>query len=863
MYEEIFRSPNRPFSATPDVNFYFPHESIEEARQTAVKAVERAEGPVVILGGAGLGKSLLSDVLAEDVREQFDIVKLHAARLCSRKALLQNILFELGLPYRDLAEGELRMAILDRLEPAEGRAPGGLCILVDESHTLPTRLLEELRLLTNFTRDNEPRARLVLLGSLQLEETFATPAMESFNQRLAARCYLNPMSRDEVAGYVAHQIRQAGFEPDQLVSQDGLMAVFDASEGVPRLANQIMDQALLLAVTNKLFPVNGELIEEAWSSLQQLPMPWTAPAIAGVDQPAAVSSNNAVEFGQLEEDEFEAEAAQPATGIPNKDKAGSEDHGVDVSNGVEFGPLSEDDADVSPSEDGGTSVFQEVAEFEVAGAEEFSVEAEVSQNNFFAAFTEPGYGELPDHVVSSLNDAAPAEELARSESGKPSAEEPLQTEVENGDTLINSVASWESDDELNFDPNQAIQLIENYDLESLASADDGTSSGGLQGLEGIENPSEVSPLLTSEAFFAGQPTDEKLIALVEEQSQFEAMGYWQNDAPAVPDVRIVRQSDIDDESGNDDFSGNDEPRSEGEVQIVEDAPSAPQAIVENNRTQVTVSPANLFGDDFDEEFSLEEFAGYPKRETNEMDGVDATADSVSAVNDLPTFDGDLIDLSTEVDESLDADIDLTGDDLPPFEEVQVELEARPVAEVPETNLLDPSQLDAVAESASANWADLASLSNFDTDPGNDLGADNSGNADSQESWTVEVNSADLGTEISIHNQVEDLLGQLNFQGTQHGFTEEQIETFGGSANSRQIPEDSVRKGPGDEVYAMHRPQLNNQSSELTISDADEYDDDRDLLIVEEDIALPRQEAGDKQRVTKQASYSQLFAKLRK
>ena len=71
MYEELIQSAVRPFRATPDARFYFPFGSIENARQTALRAVSRAEGPVMVLGGAGLGKSLLGELVAGELSESF------------------------------------------------------------------------------------------------------------------------------------------------------------------------------------------------------------------------------------------------------------------------------------------------------------------------------------------------------------------------------------------------------------------------------------------------------------------------------------------------------------------------------------------------------------------------------------------------------------------------------------------------------------------------------------------------------------------------------------------------------------------------------------------------------------------------
>lgn len=300
MYEELFQTPDRPFRAMPDVRFYCPYESAEQARQTVLRVVRRGEGPAAVMGGVGLGKSLLAQLLADDLNDRFDVVRLHAARLCSRRAMLQNILFELRLQYRELSEGELRLSLMERMEPSPHYATDGIVLIIDEAQSLPTKLLEELRLITNFARQGQPRARLVLLGTLLLEETFALPEMSSFNQRLAARCFLQPMNRQQTADFVRHQFCCVEIDPKQIITRDALENVYVASEGVPRIVNQVMDHALILAIANDQYPISAALVQEAWADLQQLPVSWSNEASMG---------SAPVEFGSIDEldQDFELE----------------------------------------------------------------------------------------------------------------------------------------------------------------------------------------------------------------------------------------------------------------------------------------------------------------------------------------------------------------------------------------------------------------------------------------------------------------------------------------------------------------------------------------------------------------------------
>lgn len=314
----------RPFPAAPDPRRYFPAAAIEEARRRVTRALARGEGPSLVCGGPGVGKSMLMAVLAEQFSGQENVVALIAGgQLCTRRALLQTILFHLDHPFQGLDEGELRLAILDILR---GRTTAGdttrasatrLLLLVDEAEALPHRLYGELRGLTNIAIDGQPLVSLVFAGGPQLEELFTEPQMNAFSQRLAARCYLSPLSRDETVQYVRSQIAAADGDPDALLSSAALAALFTATDGIPRLINQLADR-LICELSDLDAPLGAEHVQRAWADLQQLPEPWE-PRPAAVD--AAQAAAGVVEFGELNAGDDELPASIPFAGAAPKRNA--------------------------------------------------------------------------------------------------------------------------------------------------------------------------------------------------------------------------------------------------------------------------------------------------------------------------------------------------------------------------------------------------------------------------------------------------------------------------------------------------------------------------------------------------------------
>lgn len=747
MYEALLQSADRPFRATPDTKFYFPSDSIEQARQTVVRAVLRAEGPCLVLGGAGLGKTMLGQVIADDVYGRFDLVKLHASGLCSRRALLQSILFELQMPYRGLSEGELRMSIMDRLTPSPETAPNGILLIVDEAHTLSPKLLEELRLITNFARNGQPRARLVLIGNMRLEDTFAHPQLDSFNQRLAARCYLQPMTREQTMEFVRHQLRAVQIEPGTLVTNDALRTLYAASEGVPRLVNQVMDHALVLSITSGQCPISAALIEEAWSDLQQLPTPWHTNNTS--EKPSEISSGQ-IEFGELRDDE--------------------EDSFGELTTIAEFKPSEPNSkaTKFSTSIPSATCISDSEDSYELAPeVEPLDVIAQNPKQNFFAAFA----------PISTQSTQSTQSLDAEDEDEDISPEDQLVSEIK-------SDTQSEAMERIVFDASKAFGF--NRHQSAFPRGDDPLAPSRLfiepvvepvPAIEPIESIDVVtSPLPPN--FFESFPSDADILVAVETDEEFnfteESQSDWENDPP----IREVTREPI----------------------------QAKQLLVSSHKD-------DLFGEDFDEEISVDKISAGKDRRIFEPRPVEVAADMPLGARRQAAIEEHLYALESQREDL---------EDSRPYEDAE---QARRFA------ALSPQECDVDS---------LAS------------------------GWTVDVAASESDREIALHIEIEDLVSQLNFSAFAiEPFSVEQISVdYQRNSLPSEEAEDSHSNSGKETIYTLHTSTTTEMGDDIHSNLS--LDDDRDLLIIEEELPVSNRMTTEQlgAPIVKTATYGQLFAKLR-
>ena len=288
---------SRPFLAAPRTAFYHPARQIDAALTGLERGVRRAEGVGLVVGPPGTGKSLLLLALADNLADDFAVALSCGARICTRRALWQAILSGIGEPFRGIDEGELRLAVVERVRGLAATG-AGLVILVDEAHTLPLRLLEELRLLTTIPTPL-PAVHLVLAGTVALEERLANPRLESLAQRIGGRFTLEALDHAETCAYVRTQMKAATRQWETVFAAGCDDVVFQVTDGVPRLINQVCDLALVRVADEGRARVLPADIESAWADIQRLPVPHgrrpAAPSV--VERP---DDEGEIEFGVLD-----------------------------------------------------------------------------------------------------------------------------------------------------------------------------------------------------------------------------------------------------------------------------------------------------------------------------------------------------------------------------------------------------------------------------------------------------------------------------------------------------------------------------------------------------------------------------------
>jgi len=76
----------RPFLSCPDPEAYYPAETIQQARTTVFRTLDRGEGLALVFGSAGVGKTLLARLLADEFELHAPVLRMTGFRFPDRRS---------------------------------------------------------------------------------------------------------------------------------------------------------------------------------------------------------------------------------------------------------------------------------------------------------------------------------------------------------------------------------------------------------------------------------------------------------------------------------------------------------------------------------------------------------------------------------------------------------------------------------------------------------------------------------------------------------------------------------------------------------------------------------------------------------
>ncbi len=279
MYLEYFGLSEKPFSITPDPRYLYLSVRHEEALAHLAYGISDAGGFIQLTGEVGTGKTTTIRSLLARAPKNAEIALIINPRM-SPPEFVQTICEELGLGLPDFADGNIK-DLIDALNRyllrmhAEGRR---VVLIVDEAQNLTPEVLEQVRLLTNLETSSQKLLQIILIGQPELRELLGRSDLRQLAQRITARFHLDPLSREETAGYVRHRLRVAG-TTSEIFLPAALNELYRISGGIPRVINIVCDRALLAAYTSERHQISAGLVRQSASEVfdQRLAPRWLAP----------------------------------------------------------------------------------------------------------------------------------------------------------------------------------------------------------------------------------------------------------------------------------------------------------------------------------------------------------------------------------------------------------------------------------------------------------------------------------------------------------------------------------------------------------------------------------------------------------
>lgn len=269
MYKKFYGLTRNPFEVSPDPYFFFQTPRHTEALANLAYGVLRRKGFVVVTGEVGTGKTLLVRCLLEVLSNNKTAFAYVYNPMISVPEFLAHVANDFGLLPSTARSKSETLSRLNNFLMERSRQDLTTALVVDEAQLLSWELLEEIRLLTNLETTKHKLLQIVLVGQPEFDRKLDSQELRQLKQRIALRCSLKPLGRDEIKGYIYRRLELAGAASHAaaLFPDETIASIHHFSRGIPRLINTLCENSLLLGFGHGQRQITCEIVREVAADL--------------------------------------------------------------------------------------------------------------------------------------------------------------------------------------------------------------------------------------------------------------------------------------------------------------------------------------------------------------------------------------------------------------------------------------------------------------------------------------------------------------------------------------------------------------------------------------------------------------------
>lgn len=270
MVLDFYNLAEQPFGVTPDSRFLYLGPQHREALASLVYGTESNRGFLALIAKPGMGKTSLLYHFLGYLRDRARTAFVFRTD-CDSREFIRHVLIDLGIEVAGMDLPAMHEA-LNRLLTDEMRAGRRFVLVVDEAQILEEKVLESIRLLSNFETPWMKLMQIVLAGQPQLADRLASPSMAQLRQRISMVMRIEPFTPKEVDAYIDHRLWIGGCDRPSLFTANARKLIAEHSEGIPRNINNLCFNALSLGCALKRKTIDRDVILEVISDLDLEPL---------------------------------------------------------------------------------------------------------------------------------------------------------------------------------------------------------------------------------------------------------------------------------------------------------------------------------------------------------------------------------------------------------------------------------------------------------------------------------------------------------------------------------------------------------------------------------------------------------------